>query len=116
MTGVNVVYSRSGLCALALLVPPNRPLLVPTIRFQVLYVFLVLAHDRRRIVHFNVTTGGTSMFLGVRGQAGQGGNTVSPRTASMSEDPAAVPARNADGRRPRRQLGGKVDRRTLARL
>jgi len=28
---------------------------VPTIGFQVLYVFLVLAHDRRRIVHFNVT-------------------------------------------------------------
>src|SRR5512133_2996000 len=28
---------------------------VPTIRFQVLYAFLVLAHDRRRIVHFNVT-------------------------------------------------------------
>ena len=28
---------------------------LPTIRFQVLYVFLVLAHDRRRTVHFNVT-------------------------------------------------------------
>jgi hypothetical protein len=28
---------------------------VPTIRFKVLYVFLVLAHDRRRVVHFNVT-------------------------------------------------------------
>src|SRR5450631_3031057 len=28
---------------------------VPTLRFQVLYVFLVLAHDRRKIVHFNVT-------------------------------------------------------------
>ncbi|MCX6617391.1 MAG: hypothetical protein NTZ98_14990 [Acidobacteria bacterium] len=28
---------------------------VPTIRFQILYVFLVLAHDRRRILHFNVT-------------------------------------------------------------
>jgi putative transposase len=28
---------------------------LPTIRFQILYVFLVLAHDRRRIVHFNVT-------------------------------------------------------------
>src|SRR5215467_3501115 len=28
---------------------------VPTIRFQVLYVFLVLAHNRRRVVHFNVT-------------------------------------------------------------
>ena len=28
---------------------------VATLRFQILYVFLVLAHDRRRIVHFNVT-------------------------------------------------------------
>jgi putative transposase len=28
---------------------------VPTIRFQVLYVFLVLAHERRRIVHVGVT-------------------------------------------------------------
>jgi putative transposase len=29
--------------------------LVPTIRFQILYVFVVLAHDRRRILHFGVT-------------------------------------------------------------
>jgi hypothetical protein len=29
--------------------------MAPTIRFQVLYVFLVLAHDRRRILHFAVT-------------------------------------------------------------
>jgi transposase InsO family protein len=28
---------------------------VPTLRFQILYVFLVLAHDRRRILHFGVT-------------------------------------------------------------
>ena len=28
---------------------------VPTIWFEVLYVFLVLAHDRRRILHFGVT-------------------------------------------------------------
>ncbi len=28
---------------------------VPTIRFQILYVFLVLAHERRRIPHFGVT-------------------------------------------------------------
>jgi len=28
---------------------------VPMVRFQVLYVFLVLAHDRRRMLHFNVT-------------------------------------------------------------
>jgi putative transposase len=30
-------------------------LTVPTIRFQILYVFLVLAHERRRIVHLAVT-------------------------------------------------------------
>jgi hypothetical protein len=28
---------------------------VPTLRFQILYAFLVLAHDRRRIVHFGIT-------------------------------------------------------------
>ena len=28
---------------------------VPTLRFQILYVFLVLAHERRPIVHFAVT-------------------------------------------------------------
>jgi len=28
---------------------------VPTIRFQVLYVLLMLAHDQRRIVHFGDT-------------------------------------------------------------
>ena len=27
---------------------------MPTIRFQILYVFLVLAHDRRRMLHFTV--------------------------------------------------------------
>jgi putative transposase len=37
---------------------------VPTIRFQVLYVFLVLAHDRRRIVHFNVTSHPTAEWTG----------------------------------------------------
>jgi len=33
---------------------------VPTVRFGVLYVFLVLAHDRRRVVHFNVTANPTA--------------------------------------------------------
>ena len=28
---------------------------VPTVRNQVLFVFLVLAHHRRRVLHFNVT-------------------------------------------------------------
>jgi transposase InsO family protein len=27
---------------------------VPTINFQILFAFLVLAHDRRRVLHFNV--------------------------------------------------------------
>ena len=36
---------------------------VPTIRFQVLYVFLVLAHDRRRILHFNVTAHPTAEWV-----------------------------------------------------
>ena len=36
---------------------------VPTIRFQVLYVFLVLAHERRRIVHFAVTAHPTAEWM-----------------------------------------------------
>jgi putative transposase len=35
---------------------------VPTIRFQVLYVFLVLAHDRRRILHVGVTDHPTAVW------------------------------------------------------
>ena len=37
---------------------------VSTIRFQILYVFLVLAHDRRRILHFNVTAHPTAEWTG----------------------------------------------------
>jgi putative transposase len=37
---------------------------VPTIHFQVLYVFLVLAHDRRRILHFNVTAHPSAAWTG----------------------------------------------------
>jgi transposase InsO family protein len=37
---------------------------VPTVRFQILYVFLVLAHDRRRILHFNVTAHPTAEWTG----------------------------------------------------
>ena len=38
--------------------------IVPTIRFKVLYVFLVLAHDRRRVIHFNVTAHPTAEWTG----------------------------------------------------
>ncbi|MCX6602032.1 MAG: transposase [Acidobacteria bacterium] len=37
---------------------------VPTIGFQVLYVFLVLAHDRRQIFHFNGTAHPTAEWTG----------------------------------------------------
>jgi transposase InsO family protein len=39
---------------------------VPTIRFQVLYVFLVLAHDRRRILHFAVTAHPTAEWTALQ--------------------------------------------------
>ena len=35
---------------------------VPTANFKVLFVFIVLAHDRRRIVHFNVTEHPTAQW------------------------------------------------------
>ena len=33
---------------------------VPTATFRVLYVFLVLSHDRRRVIHCNVTDSPTA--------------------------------------------------------
>jgi hypothetical protein len=35
---------------------------VATIRLRVMYVFIVLAHDRRRVVHFNVTEHPTAVW------------------------------------------------------
>jgi hypothetical protein len=41
------------------------------------------------VIQANMTVaGGTGAFLGVRGEAGQAGNFVSPRLASMTEDPS----------------------------
>ena len=36
---------------------------VPTIRLSVLYCFFVISHDRRRILHFNVTQHPTSLWV-----------------------------------------------------
>ena len=36
---------------------------VPTITFGVVYCFFVIAHDRRRILHFNATTHPTSLWV-----------------------------------------------------
>jgi putative transposase len=37
---------------------------VPTVLFKVLFVFVVLAHDRRRVVHVNVTESPTAQWTG----------------------------------------------------
>jgi putative transposase len=36
---------------------------VPTISFRILYFFLVLAHDRRKVLHFNVTSQPTAEWV-----------------------------------------------------
>ncbi len=43
---------------------------VPTVSFRILFVFLVLKHDQRRIVHFNVTEYPTAQWTAQR--AGRG--------------------------------------------
>ena len=37
---------------------------VPTVTFRVLYVLLIISHDRRRILHFNVTTSPCAQWTG----------------------------------------------------
>ena len=39
-------------------------MIVTTITFKLLYVFIVLSHDRRRIIHFNVTDSPTASWTG----------------------------------------------------
>jgi len=36
---------------------------VPTVTFQLLYCFFIISHDRRQIVHFNVTRNPTSSWI-----------------------------------------------------
>ncbi len=40
--------------------------IVPTATFKVLFVFLVLAHDRRRIIHFNLTEHPTGQWTALQ--------------------------------------------------
>ena len=40
-------------------------LVVPTIRFRMLFVFIVLSHVRSQVVHFNVTTHPTGFPSGL---------------------------------------------------
>ena len=36
----------------------------PTVKFEILFVFLILAHDRRRVLHVNVTTNPSAEWTG----------------------------------------------------
>jgi hypothetical protein len=36
---------------------------IPTITFKVLYVFIIISHDRRKIEHFAVTSNPTSAWV-----------------------------------------------------
>ena len=36
---------------------------VPTVTFSVMYAFFIIGHDRRRILHFNVTRHPTSLWI-----------------------------------------------------
>jgi len=36
---------------------------VPTVRFQLLYVWLAIDHGRRRILHWNVTSNPTARWV-----------------------------------------------------
>jgi putative transposase len=57
---------------------------VPTIRFQILYVFLVLAHDRRRILHIAATAHPTAEWTA---SATAGGISVGQRAALFVAGP-----------------------------
>jgi hypothetical protein len=41
-------------------------LVVPTVTFRILFVFVVLAHHRRRVIHFNVSAHPTSEWTAQR--------------------------------------------------
>jgi putative transposase len=38
--------------------------IVPTITFRLLYVFIVMSHERRRVIHFNVTESPSAQWTG----------------------------------------------------
>jgi len=43
--------------------PGAQTLVVPTATFRILFGFVVLLHDRRTVVHFNVTANPTAQWI-----------------------------------------------------
>ena len=61
--------------------------IVPTIRFKLLYVLIVLAHSRRRVLHFNVTANPTAS---VDGAADRGSLSVGHAPKYLLRDRDAI--------------------------
>ena len=76
-TGLHARFGRTGLAPAGLYqevspshlqfplfqVLPSAIFTVPTVTFSVLYCFFVISHDRRRILHCNVTRHPTSLWI-----------------------------------------------------
>jgi len=75
---------------------------VPTVRFSVLYVYFVLSHDRRQILHFNVTEHGEAGDGGPGGQGGGGGGQCSGGRAGAPgpAGPQGDPGNSLENDRP----------------
>ena len=81
---------------------------VPTATFQVLFVLIVLAHDRRRIVHFNVTEHPTAEWTAQQ-MVEAIGDGKSPRYLIRDRDGVVVrenPARLSDPMGPGTRSSG----------
>ena len=84
--------------------------IVPTATFQVLFVFLVLSHDRRKVVHFNVTDSPSAVWTArqiteafpydtapkymIRDRDGTYGHEFSRRVRSMGIGEVVIAARS----------------------
>jgi putative transposase len=73
---------------------------VPTATFRVLFVFVVLSHDRRRVVHVNVTAHPTAAWTGQQLREAWPWDTA-PRFVSRDRDAIY----GSDARRTVQQLG-----------
>jgi putative transposase len=63
---------------------------VPTIALKVLYVFVVLAHRRREVLHFNVTDHPTAEWIAQQVVDACAYRRMHPRTAPLAGTSAAV--------------------------
>ena len=74
--------------------------LVPTLTFRLLFVFVVLRHERREILHFNVTDHPTAVWTAPptdRGVPRRHGSELPPPGSRRDLRPGVLTRRRADG-------------------